>query len=143
MQFTSLQQSLESLLRNQHGEAHIEPVLNWGGFVKSSFTADLGDRKIHLKLAKANDQTEMRRWLAVHEHLTRHYHAPRVLGWIDVPHSGYGGLIFEHVDAPTWDLQRQPELAHEIVALLRRLHDDEQLLTRLNDAVRTLRECWD
>jgi aminoglycoside phosphotransferase (APT) family kinase protein len=124
------------------GPIRLEPVLNWGGFMNASFRVATPARTLHLKLAVAEGQTELRRWLAVHEHLSRHYCAPRVLGWIDVPDAGRGGLVFEHIDGRPWDFAAEPQRVAEIVEVLDRLHRDDALAARLGDGARTLRQCW-
>ena len=53
----------------QRGQVRVERVLNWGGFVTSSFRATDGNRTVHLKLGRAPEQEPMRRWMAVHERL--------------------------------------------------------------------------
>ena len=81
-----------------------ERVLNWGGFGTHSFNLSDGQRRLHLKLAV--EQTEMRRWFAVHEWLEREYRAPRILDWVAIAGTSYGGLVFEHINGTTWDLAR-------------------------------------
>lgn len=118
----------------------VERVLNWGGFVAESFRATDGARSVHLKLAA--DQAEMRRWLLVHDHLERHYRAPRILGWVDVPGTPLGGLAFDHIPGATWDPAARPGLLADLAALLGRLHADRTLLGRLGPGERTYRDCW-
>lgn len=117
-----------------------ERVLNWGGFVSQSFKVGDGERTIHVKLA--SDPGEMRRWFAVCEWLEREYRAPRVLGWLDIPGTSYGGLAFEHIDGATWEPAAPPELIHDLIDLMGRLHDDRELAAQIGGA-RTYRECWE
>ncbi len=118
-----------------------ERVLNWGGFGAYSFNVSDEKRSIHVKLAA--EQTEMRRWLAVHEWLEQEYRAPRVLAWVDVPETSYGGLAFEHINGATWDTAARPDLIHDLIGLLGRLHVDERLADRIGDRPKSYRECWE
>jgi hypothetical protein len=76
-------------------------VLNWGGFVSHSYRVGDGRRSVHVKLATATDRRGMRRWLAVHNRLEGDYHAPPVLGWVDLIGAPFGGLVFEHLEGET------------------------------------------
>ena len=120
-----------------------QPILNWGGFAKRSFHVTASCRTLHVKLAPAYEQDELRRWMRCHDHLTCHYRAPRVLGWIDVAGSDHGGLVFEHLQGHAWKPRQQPTLAHEIALMLDRLHHDEDLAIQLGDPLRSYRQCWD
>ena len=82
----------------------------------------------------------MRCWLAVHDRLERDYRAPRVLGWVDLAGTPYGGLVFEHIEGETWDTAGRPSLFGELRDLLKRLHEDRQLAERLTDGPRGYRE---
>lgn len=124
------------------GRIDIEPVLNWGGFTNSSFRVSGPARTLHVKLAAAPGQAELRRWLAVHEHLTRHYHGPRVLGWLDVSGAARAGLVFEHIDGRPWDFSAQPQRVTDIIDVLDHLHRDDGLAAQLGDGPRTFRQCW-
>jgi len=54
--------NLSPLILNT-GQVTVERVLNWGGFLTSSFRVSDGERNLHLKLA--SEHSEMRRWMAV------------------------------------------------------------------------------
>jgi hypothetical protein len=114
MKPTDLRREVEKYFNNENplglktGHVQVERVLNWGGFVTSSFQVSDGERRIHVKLAA--EQPEMRRWMAVHEYLEQHYRAPRVLAWVDLPGTTYGGLAFEWIIGRPWDVREQPEL---------------------------------
>lgn len=123
------------------GAVEMHRVFNWGGFVAESFRVTDGARSVHLKLAV--DQADMRRWLAVHDHLERHHRAPRVLGWVDVPGTPLGGLAFDHIPGATWDPAAQPALLGDLGDLLGRLHADRALAGRLGGGARTFRACWE
>src|SRR5688572_8197496 len=114
-------------------EIEVDPVLNFGGFAKSSFRVASGAGLLHIKLAPANEQGELRRWMAVHEHLTAHYRAPVVRGWIDVACGEYGGLVFEHLHGRAWRPGEQPDLTPAVARLLDQLHHDQELAERLGD----------
>jgi len=82
----------------------------------------------------------MRRWFAVHDRLEEHYRAPRILDWVDVPGTDHAGLLFEHIDGSTWDIDNRPDLMQEIVSLLVKLHRDDELVMA---PARTYRDCWE
>jgi thiamine kinase-like enzyme len=148
MEPSDLQQSVEAWVNSnppinfRKGQVRVQRVLNWGGFVTSSFRVSDGDRTAHLKLGRLPEQSQMRRWLAVHERLERHYRAPRILDWVDVPGTDHAGLLFEHIDGSTWDIDSRPGLMKEISSLLVTLHEDDELVRVLGDPGRTYRECW-
>src|SRR2546430_440023 len=149
MEPSDLQQSIEVWFNSnppinfRKGQVRVQRVLNWGGFVSSSFRVSDGDRTAHLKLGRLSEQTQMRRWLAVHERLELHYRAPRILDWVDVPGTGHAGLLFEYIDGSTWDIDSRPDLMKEITSLLVTLHEDDELVRALGDPERTHRECWE
>ncbi|HEY6393115.1 MAG TPA: aminoglycoside phosphotransferase family protein [Bryobacteraceae bacterium] len=118
-------------------------ILNWGGFVTSSFRVGDGERTAHLKLGRSPEQTQMRRWLTVHERLERCYRAPRILEWVEIPGADHAGLLFEHIDGSNWDIDSRPDLMNEIVGLLATLHGDGELVRALGDPARTYRDCWE
>jgi thiamine kinase-like enzyme len=143
-----LQQHLASYFRSEAGRFQLnagslslDRVLNWGGFGSVSYCVGDGERWIHVKLA--TDQIEMRRWLAVHDRLENDYHAPKVLGWVELPGTPYGGLVFEHIDGKTWDTAVHPGLLPDLWSLLVRLHADRRLAQELGDGARSYRNCWE
>jgi thiamine kinase-like enzyme len=123
----------------RHLEA--ERVLNWGGFASYSYRVGDGERSVHAKFA--TDQADMQRWLTVHERLETDYRAPKVLAWVDLPGTHYGGLVFEHIDGQTWDTSSYPALLHDLRDLLVRLHEDYELADQLGDGSRSYRHCWE
>jgi thiamine kinase-like enzyme len=123
------------------GSLKLERVLNWGGLGSHSYRVGDGERSIQVKLA--TDQTEMQRWQAVHDRLEHEYHAPKVLAWVDLPGTRYGGLVFEHIDGKTWDTAAHPELLPDLRSLLLRLHCDGRLAQKLGDGPRSYRDCWE
>ncbi len=122
------------------GSLQAERVLNWGGFGSCSYHVSDGERSIHVKLA--TNHTDMRRWLAVHDVLEHDYHAPKVLAWVDLPGTAYGGLVFEHIAGHTWDTSQDPALLPDLRDLLERLHADNRLANELEDGLRSYRDCW-
>jgi thiamine kinase-like enzyme len=143
-----LQQHVVSYFRSQAdrfrldvGSLKADRVLNWGGFVSHSYHVGDGVRSIHVKLA--TDQADMRRWLAVHDRLERDYRAPKVIEWVHLPGTPYGGLVFEHIDGQTWETGTHPELLHHLRRLLERLHGDGQLAEMIGGEARCYRQCWD
>lgn len=102
-------------------------VLNWGGFVNQSFGIGDGRTRLHLKLATFDDaRSALRRWHDVDATL-RQYHAPPILGWVDVADAG--GLLFPFVEgAPP---QLSTNVLQAIVPLLGRLWNDASLATML------------
>jgi thiamine kinase-like enzyme len=146
MEFPDLQQRVETWFNSnpptnfRKGQVRVQRVLNWGGFVTSSFRLTDGERTVHLKLGKLPEQSQMRRWFAVHDRLEERYRAPRILDWVDVPGTDHAGLLFEHIDGSTWDIDNRPDLMQEIVSLLVKLHRDDELAMA---PARTYRDCWE
>ncbi len=120
----------------------IEPVLNWGGFVNRSFRAGDGRRRVHVKIAPPSERARLRRWHALRDRLTRAYHAPPMLGWIELPETGTGGPIFEWIDGETPDVI-EGALLLDMVAMLRRLHSDAALASILAEDGDPVRTCED
>ena len=125
------------------GGVRAERVLNWGWFVASSFRLTGEGRTMHLKLGRAPEQARMRRWYSVRQLLEQRYHAPRILSWVDLPGTGYAGMLFEHLPGEVWDTARDPALAKQIAELLGALHQDRELAETLGDGPRGYRECWE
>jgi len=125
------------------GHVRVQRVLNWGGFVTSSFQVTDGERTAHLKLERSAEQVQMQRWLAVQQRLEQHYRAPRILDWIDIRGTDHAGLLFEHIDGVTWDIGSRPDWVQEIVKLLSKLHQDGELARALGDPARSYGDCWE
>jgi thiamine kinase-like enzyme len=149
MEPSNLQHNIEDWFNSnppinfREGRVRVRPVLNWGGFVTSSFHVTDGDHTAHLKLGRSPEQVQMQRWFAVHQRLEVHYRAPRILGWADVPGTEHAGLLFEHIDGVTWDISSRPDLVKEIVKLLSKLHQDDELMRALRDPARSYGDCWE
>lgn len=71
----------------------------------------------------------LRQWHALADRLTSDYHAPRLVGRIQLE-GGPEGLLFEWIDGDTPDRLSDP-LSTEMFAMLDRLHTDEWLARRL------------
>jgi Ser/Thr protein kinase RdoA (MazF antagonist) len=102
-------------------------VLNEGGFINYSYSIEDGRRRLHLKLAVLPEYREgLERWMSVAP-LIDGFHAPPIIGWIDVGEAA--GLLFPFLPG------KPPRIDHEtvdtIVTTLERLHSDETLAKRL------------
>jgi streptomycin 6-kinase len=109
----------------------VEYVLNWGGFVNRSFQVTDGRARLHLKLAQDPEILgALRRFWGIREMMSDRYHAPGALAWIDVPGTGYAGVLSRWIDgAPPEALDER--LAAEVVRTMSRMHGDRELATRL------------
>lgn len=107
-------------------------VLNWGGFVNSSFTVSDGRCRFHLKLAGETQHIQrLQRWNELRRPLEERYHAPRLLEWIEIPGTSYAGLFFEQV---LGRMLGEDDLVTYLPALLdnlNRLSADQELAERL------------
>jgi hypothetical protein len=109
-------------------------ILNWGGFVNASFTISDGETTYHLKLADDElSQASLERWSDLNEVLSQEYHAPRMLDWVEIPETGFVGPLFEYIPGKALDLAAQPGVRQEVLDLLARLHNDEDLASLLQD----------
>ncbi len=124
------------------GLVRVSRVLNWGNFTIQSFHVTDGSRALHVKLTRTAEQDGIRRWMHVHQTLTANYHAPRVLAWLDLPGTDYGGIVFENIQGSTWNPTEQPEWAEPLAATLARLHADRALANLLPETAYTYRDCW-
>lgn len=109
----------------------VEYVLNWGGFVNRSFHVTDGRVRLHLKLAcEPEIRDALRRFWALRGMMAERYHAPDAVAWIDVPGTGYAGVLSRWIDgAPPESLDER--LAAEIVPVIERMHGDRELAARL------------
>ncbi len=107
-------------------------ILNWGGFVNASFFIQDGEKRYYLKLAEDEDQqADLQRWEAFHQRLTRQYHAPRLLDWIEIPRTPFAGLLFAYIPGKPADFTAQPAVLQGLLDLLPALHSDPVLSTAL------------
>lgn len=103
-------------------------ILNWGGFVNASFTVTDGEKSYHLKLADDSDVlADLQRWQALRGLLEERYHAPAMIDWIRLRGTGFEGPLFQHIPGRPADLAANPGLLREVLDLLERLHNDEEL----------------
>lgn len=113
------------------GALRVTYVLNWGGFVNRSYHVSDKTRRLHLKLASEHDYIDgLRRWRRVDDRLAERYHAPRMVGWLEIPGTPLEGPLFEHIDGATAEA-RTPALLGAVAPLLARLHGDAELAARL------------
>lgn len=109
-------------------------VLNWGGFVNYSFTVSDGRVSYHVKLGEPGQQERLQQWRSLHATLEDRYHAPRMVGWVEVPEAGYAGPIFDHIRGDAADFTCSPGLLADVIALAESLHRDEDLAGHLRSA---------
>ncbi len=102
-----------------------------GSLHRRHFTISEG-AAFHLKLADAPDHlAKLRKWHSLSQILDRNHRAPRVMDWIDVPGTDFSGLLCEHVHGHVWDVGTRPDLAPDVIGLVHRLHEDEELQKEL------------
>ena len=110
-------------------ELSIDPILNWGGYVNRSFRVADARATRFFKLTSDSDvQRGLERWRKNAERLTLRYHAPRMLGWLDL--GSYCGPIFEWLDG-TPAVSLDGEFRDEICGVIRALHADADLAEHL------------
>ena len=123
----------------------IDPILNWGGFVNRSFRLSDGRLTAVLKLASSPEsRLDLERWRSLAGVLARHYHAPRMLAWIDVEIIDSAGPVFE------WAKGTTPEQLDSVPldamrAVLDKLHSDARLaaaLVNLGDPVQSCHHAY-
>jgi hypothetical protein len=106
-------------------------VLNWGGFVNRSFEVTDGRTRLHLKLASDPDiRAGLRRFWELRPLMAERYRAPAPLEWIEVPDTGYAGVLSPWIDGeppPSID----GKLADDVVRVVAGLHHDRELAVRL------------
>ncbi len=103
-----------------------------GSLHRRHFTISEGASAFHLKLADAPDHlAKLRKWHSLSQMLDGSHRAPRVVDWIDVPGTDFSGLLCERVNGRVWDVGTRPDLAPEVIDLVHRLHEDEELQKEL------------
>ncbi len=103
-----------------------------GSLQKRHFTISEGAAAYHLKLADAPRRLAgLRKWHNLRDILHERYRAPRILDWIDIPDTGYGGLLCEHIPGHPADLGASPYVTREIADLVSQLHADGELSAML------------
>jgi hypothetical protein len=151
MQLAELTEHVAATLRREAAslglvaeDLRVTYVLNWGGFVAASFTATDGPRLLHLKLVRSeSERSGLRRWQSLHEALEARYHAPQMIGWMEVEATSWGGPVFEHVAGRILDREAAGRLMPDILRLAGDLHRDRglALATRRDDSPRTFLDC--
>lgn len=103
-----------------------------GSLHRRHFTISEGAAAYHLKLAHIPDHlARLRKWYSLGQILYKSHRAPRIVDWIDVPGTEFSGLLCEHIRGRVWDFGSQPHLAPEVIGLIHRLHEDEELQKEL------------
>lgn len=107
-------------------------ILNWGGFVNASFFIQDGQKTYHLKLADDEESKfRLERWRRFHKRLSEQYRAPRMKGWVKIPHTVFAGPLFEYIPGKQADYIARPEVLRGVLDLLARLHADHALAKAL------------
>ena len=110
----------------------VERLSHAGSTQRRSLTISDGEIKYHLKLAYSPDHIDkLRKWYGLNQALHERYRAPLIVDWIDIPDTGFSGLLCEHVAGRPADLGASARLAREIVDLASRLHTDEEMRAML------------
>jgi hypothetical protein len=121
---------------------HIEPILNWGGFVNRSFRASDGNRTLSIKLTSDPlIKRGLETWRALAALLEQRYHAPRMVGWLDLAPFPFCGPMFEWLDG-TVATELDSACAGEISTVVTRLHADAEVAHRLSGPVRTCAQAY-
>ncbi len=110
----------------------VERLSHAGRIQRRALTISDGEIKYHLKLVYSPDHIDkLRKWHGLNRALHEQYRAPLIVDWIDIPDTGFSGLLCEHVAGRPADLGASPRLTREIVALASRLHADEEMRATL------------
>ena len=110
----------------------VEHLSHAGSIQRRSLTISDGEIKYHLKLAYSPDHIDkLRKWYGLNQALHERYRAPLIVDWIDIPDTGFSGLLCEHVAGRPADLGASSRLTREIVDLASRLHTDEEMRSTL------------
>ncbi len=114
-------------------QAEVGYVLNLGGFVCSSFVARDRERAVHVKLARPGDEPwlGLLRWRANRDVLHARHRAPRILGWVELEDLGLAGPVLERVAGVHPPAAPPPAVVGGVLDLLRRLHADAEVASRL------------
>jgi thiamine kinase-like enzyme len=126
-------------LRTGSAELSIEPILNWGGYVNRSFRISDGRSTRFLKLTSEREiQRGLARWRKNADRLALRYHAPPMLGWLDL--GAYAGPIFEWIDGVT-ATRLDGEFGDDVYGVVRALHGDAELAERLGEDGSAVESC--
>jgi hypothetical protein len=119
-----------------HGEGQsdveVEYVINSTDLSKRPFRITRGSKRYHLKLTNdPEDMGKLLKWRSVATELTERYRAPKVVDWVEVPGTGYFGLLFEHIEGRVVNLKNELDFLAKLLELAARLHSDADLAARL------------
>jgi hypothetical protein len=105
----------------------VEYVLNWGGYVNSSYRIHDARQAYHLKLSSSAEKREaLRRWITLAPLLTP-YHTPPILEWIEV--GSAAGPLFPYLAGDPPPLSG--DVVAELVPVLQQLNADQGLTRAL------------
>jgi aminoglycoside phosphotransferase (APT) family kinase protein len=146
---TTLAEQIRGALAARAGElgldatrASVEPILNWGGFVNRSFRLSDGHRSLFLKLTSdAGARRGLETWRAIATLLESRYRAPRMVGWLDLRPSAFGGPLFEWIEGRT-AREADGALREEVSRVLTRLHADVDVAERLPGPLRSCAQAY-
>jgi fructosamine-3-kinase len=120
----------------------IEPVLNWGGFINRSFRVSDGHRTLFLKLTSDPEiRCGLETWRDLALLLEARYHAPHLVGWLDLPLTTFSGPLFEWIEG-SLAVRLDEVLAGEISSMVTKLHADVDVASRLPGPVRNCAQAY-
>ena len=94
----------------------VESLSHAGRIQRRAFTISDGEIKYHLKPVYSPDHIDkLRKWHGLNQALHERYRAPLIVDWIDIPGTGFSGLLCERLDGRTADLGASPRLTQEVV----------------------------
>ena len=106
----------------------VERLSHAGRIQRRALTISDGEIKYHLKLAYSPDHIgKLRKWHGLNQALHERYRAPRIVDWIDIPDTGFSGLLCEYFPGRPADLGASPRLTREVADLASRLHADGEM----------------
>ena len=121
----------------------VEPILNWGGFVNRSFR--ISDVRSTFFLKLASDPEVMRglnQWRTLARVLEEQYHAPRMVAWLEIEDPFFAGPVFEWIEGSP-ATSPGGALGRQISVVIKKLHADVGLRTRLAEAETNVPSCAD
>ena len=120
----------------------VEPILNWGGFINRSFRVSDGRCTLFLKLTSYPDiKRGLETWRELASPLESRYHAPHMVGWLDLQPTGFCGPLFEWIEGSV-AADMGSAFAAEISSMVRRLHGDADIGARLPGPIRSCAEAY-
>lgn len=115
----------------------VESQLNWGGFGNLHFVVEDEVLAYHVKLSSDRKAlSRLERWRGLSSMLETRYRAPAVVDGIELEEASLSGLILERCRGAPLSFGGEPGggLVPEVLALLDRLHADEDLARYLRDS---------